>query len=81
MIESKRKFWRTVIQIEVLSEEPYDKEDLIDISHDCTDGDCSGQVSIIESQTLTGAQAAKALMKQGSSPSFFCLTEDGKDDE
>lgn len=80
MSEEVRKFYKTILQIEVLSEdEPIDDElSLKEIDYAITEGDCSGIVKIVETVELTPEQAAKALEAQGSDPEFFGLTEDGK---
>jgi len=77
----KRKFFKTVIQIEILSEDapvPDDME-LADIAHEIVDGDWSGARTAVETKELTGAEAAKALIDQGSDPAFFNLSDSGED--
>jgi hypothetical protein len=76
---SERKFYRTVITLEVLSEEPYNPDSLAQIAEDIMDGPCSGKWGITAQQTVDGPQMAKMLQEQGSDPDFFQLTEDGKD--
>ena len=80
---SQRKFYKTIITVEVLSEdEPLDSNLELDaVHHVITDGDCSGQVTWGDPVLLTPEQAAKALEAQGSDPGFFSLTSDGKDTE
>ena len=41
----KRAFYRTVIQVEILSEEPFRHSNLNDVYHAITSGDCSGKVA------------------------------------
>ena len=80
--KSKRKFYRTEIKVVVLSETPYCLKNLAQVHDDITYGDCSGDWSVLPtSKQLTPKQAAAALREQGSDPSFFRLTDDGKDDE
>lgn len=76
-----RKFFKTIVQIEILSEdEPYpDGKSLQDINYDITDGHCSGVVKTIKSEQLTGADAAEALLSQGSDPYFFQLDNEGNE--
>lgn len=76
-----RKFYKNVIQVEVLSEdEPLDSNlNLNEVAHVITEGDCSGQVSWQEPVLLTPSEAAKALEAQGSDPGFFGLTPDGQE--
>jgi len=79
---SKRKFYRTVIQIEILSEEPYEGDDLENILYDITDGDCSGQISdVVRNEVKNGKEMAGLLIAQGSDPEFFQINEDGDETE
>ncbi len=74
-----RKFYRTIIQVEVLSESPLGSVDLETLHHLITEGDCSGELKTVKEEELNGRQAAKALLKQASDPSFFQLTCHGND--
>jgi tRNA(Phe) wybutosine-synthesizing methylase Tyw3 len=79
-----RKFYKAVIQVEILSKDLLSDHFLSDLSvvNDAiTEGDCSGVVKVIEQKTLTSKQVAKALIKQGSSPSLFRLNEVGEEEE
>jgi hypothetical protein len=79
---TNRKFYRTVIQIEVLSEEPLaDSDNLESIYYDITEGDCSGAVKTIAVEQVNGSHMASLLNSQGSDPGFFQLTEDGDDED
>jgi len=69
--------YRTIIQIVVLSEGPFDCKDLGVIHNAITEGDCVGTVSIEDSVVLTRKQTADALYKAGSEPAFFQLDDDG----
>ena len=73
-----RKFYRTVFQVEVLSESPIGAVELDTLHHMITEGECSGDVKIMSRQKLDGKQAAKALLKQGSDPGLFNLDHHGK---
>ena len=81
MNATPRKFYKTRIITEVLSEdEPLDSNLDLEGVHDMiTDGPCSGQVTWEAPVLLTPQEAAKALQDQGSDPSFFGLTPDGKE--
>ena len=83
MPKSKREFYRTVIQVEILSEEPLNREmDLYEIANEITDGHSSGRVkTTVDNQVRSGKQMAKLLLEQGSDPEFFRLNEDGTDIE
>lgn len=76
---TKRKFYKTVFEVTVLSEEPIGEPDLGDIDHMITEGDCSGAVRLVTQEELTGLQAAWALQGQASDPGFFNLTDKGED--
>lgn len=76
-----RTFHRTLIQIEVLSEEYYEPETLEQIASDIQEGDCSGQWNIKLRQELSGHRMALYLKRQGSDPEFFGLDEHGNDIE
>ncbi len=77
---TNRKFYKTVVQVVVLSEEPLPEEtDIDDLHYRITEGCCSGIVSRVSHEELNGKQAADALAEQFSDPSFFQLTEDGCD--
>jgi len=74
------KFYRTIIQVEVLSEGGPVPEgmSLADIDYQITDGDWSGDTVIKKAEEVSGEEMSKLLMKQGSDPSFFGLDEKGK---
>lgn len=74
-----RKFYKTVIKVEVLSEEPFDYDNLSDIHNQITDGDCSGEYTTTKITILTAKQAASTLIRQGSDPEFFQLDRNGND--
>jgi hypothetical protein len=77
---SKRTFYKTIIQVEVLSEEPIpDPLDLGQLYDETYDGEWSGRIVNMVSEELDGLQAAKALWNQGSDSEFFRLSEDGED--
>lgn len=77
----KRKFYKTTIMVEVLSEDPYDFNNLSDVYRDITTGACSGQVRVTGREDFQGPRAAKELRKQESDPAFFRLDENGNDTE
>lgn len=78
-MESKRHFYRTVIEVEVLSEDPVDFGDLAGIHAAITEGGCSGQWKVLKTGNVGARTMARLLKKQGSDPSFFRLTEKGED--
>ena len=78
---SPRKFCKTTLRVDVLSEEPFAWDDLSGVAYAITDGACSGMVEETGRKMLNGKQAAKELIKQGSAPEFFRLTAAGDDME
>ena len=78
---TQRKFYRTVVQAEVLSESPIGEVELDTLHYMITEGDCSGHVKTLLQEELDGKQAAEALLNQASDPSFFSLTENGDDND
>jgi len=68
-------YYKTRIVVTVLSDSPYDPDNLYDLAYDITDGDCSGNVEIESSEELSREEMAKALEAQGSDPEFL-LGED-----
>lgn len=77
-VNRKKKLYKTVIQIEVLSEEPYEGNVLDDIYYDITEGHCSGiLVDIARSQLLEVEDSVKEVKKHGTSPEFFGMDEHG----
>ena len=75
-----RKFYKTRITVEVLSEEPLcDGLELDAVYEFIVNGPGSGTVKWHPPQELDGKQAARALRKQGSDPGFFRLADNGED--
>jgi len=76
-----RTFYRTLVQVEVLSEDPIpDDCTLKDLLEEIDIGDCSGRTEWLKSnEAVTGKRMAKLLQAQGSDPGFFRLTDKGAD--
>lgn len=76
-----RKFYRSVIEIVVLSEEPLSQDDLTlgEIAYAIQEGDWVGLWEIKATQVLGGKQATAALLAVGSGPEFFRLNQDGSE--
>ena len=79
---SKRKFYRTLVQIEILSEEPYSSTDLTKISEDIYEGSQVGNVQLIlDSEEIDSKTCVERLFAVGSDPEFFSLNKHGHDTE
>ena len=76
-----KKYYRSVIQVEVLTDHLYYPDDLASINYDITHGGCSGMVeNITTNEELTTEECAEALINQGSSVEFLIPDEDLKDE-
>ena len=72
------KFFKTIIQIKVLSEyQPVDDLDLRQIAHEIYDGDCVGTSEVISAKEISPSDCAEELSEMGSEPEFFGLDRDG----
>lgn len=79
---SKRKFYRTIVQVEILSEEPYSSTDLEKIQDDITNGHQVGEVTVVtDSEIMDVKTCVERLYGVGSDPDFFCLDKHGHDTE
>ena len=79
---SNRKFYRTVIQIEVLSDEPYSYGDLADVHYSVAERQCSARCpTMLNNEEIDGKRMAELLKAQGNEPSFFKLDAEGNDTE
>lgn len=72
------KYYQTMVSVEVLSEAPLHPNITLHEIHDAiTTGDCSGQVTHLETE-VDGPTMAMLLIKQGSEPEFFGLEKQGQ---
>jgi len=79
-LKNKKKYFRTVIEVEVLSEAPIGDMSIGDIIHEIDHGDFSGKFDTkIQDEELTGKAMADALRDQGSDPEFFQLDDEGEE--
>lgn len=78
-----RKFFKTVIQVTILSEDvPVGRDMRLHmIEHEITEGNCSGVKQVIEEKELTPREVTLALIEQDSDPEFFGLDEQGNEVE
>ena len=72
----KKVLWKTVIEVEVLSEEPFDYDTLDQVHYAITKGGCSGLYDTKDTKHLTKEEAIKECEKQGTDPDFFMLNEE-----
>ena len=88
--DMEKKIYKTIIQVEILSEEPIDSSlSLSDIDYHITDGHCSGQLKTVSSnEEIVGKVAVEACREHGTSTEFFMMDgagneidEDGEGDD
>ena len=75
----KRKFYRAIFQVELLSEVPIGDLSIDMIDYHMTEGAMSGTLSKISESSCSGKRMARHLFRQRSSPSFFNIDEQGND--
>ena len=77
---TKRKFFKTVFTLEILSEKPIPSDiSLGELNYGITEGECSGELNQTEVKELNGKEIATALIAQGSDPEFFQINDSGED--
>lgn len=78
----KKKLYRTIIQVEVLSDTPIGDADMDTIMSQTDSGDWSGKnTTIIQDEVLIGKKAASAVIAQGSDTEFFQMDKNGNEME
>lgn len=79
----KKKLYKTIIQVEILSEEPISDDfchNLSRVSYEITSGDMSGLISTIASNIeVEGEGAVRECNIHGTSTDFFMMDEDGNE--
>lgn len=79
----KKKIYKNIIQVEILTDKPAGEgflENLYAVDYEITQGEASGIVKVISSnEILEGEDAVKECHKQGSSPDFFMMDEEGEE--
>lgn len=77
-INVKKKLYKTVIQVEILSEEPYQGGDLMKVHNDITFENCSGLIkTVVSDEVLEGEVSAEEVKRHGTDPEFFKMDEYG----
>lgn len=72
-----RKFYKTVVTIEILGEEPWDGS-LETLNYDVTEGHFSAMMDD-DVEELTAQEAVLECKRHGTDPEFFRLDDDGND--
>ena len=77
-----KKIYRTVIQYEILSEEPIELGmPLSEYEVACMVGECSGRMleSTVANEVLEGKKAVKQIESNGTSLEFFQMNKNGRE--
>lgn len=77
----KVEFHRTLILVEILSEEILSDVDYGKISSYMNGGDWSGRILMESNETIDGPLAAQLLLSHGSDPGFFQIDDNGNPTE
>ena len=77
----KKKIYKSVLRVEILSEEPLDDcMSLTDIDYETTEGYCSGHLDWeSHNAEVIGREAVNEMQKHGSDVEFFQMDEDGNE--
>jgi hypothetical protein len=75
----RRQFYRTILQVTVLTEQPYQPQSLATVAEDIDTGDAPGKWALISQAPFTPQDAARELEQQGSDSEFFGLSPTGWD--
>ncbi len=80
VVMSKRKFYKKIVILEFLSEEPMpDFYNIGQMVFEAEQGENSMRTISEKDSVLNAKEAAKALIQQDSDPDFFRLTKNGQD--
>lgn len=77
----KKTIYKTVIQIELLSEEPIDSSsDMSALIYEAEEGELSMRtIDKVDNKPLKGKSAVKALKEHGTDLEFFKMDENGNE--
>ena len=78
---SKKTLYRTVIRVEILSENPFESNDLESINHEIhfADYPVAAAVNVVRNQKIVGKRAINLLKNHATDPAFFNMDEEGND--
>jgi hypothetical protein len=79
MESGKRSFYKTEVNIIILTEGSYDPISLDQLAHDATHGECSMVFTVEKSEQIDGPTMARLCLEQYSDPALFNLTDEGED--
>lgn len=74
-----KRYYETVFEVRVLSEDPIDSYGIKEIAYEITDGDLIGIFEQTRKIKLTGLEVVQRLKDFGSDSEFFGLDDQGND--
>jgi hypothetical protein len=66
-----KKYFKTTVKVEVLSEKPIEFDNLAELHHQIIHGDLSGQFTVEKQRRLGERAFVSECAKQGTDPEFF----------
>jgi hypothetical protein len=77
--KKQKTVYKTVIEVVILSEEPFDEDNLSlsQIEYMITEDECFGKITTKSQDVLMGEEAVLAVKNQGSDPAFFQMDNKG----
>lgn len=79
----KKKLYKTIVQVEILSEEPVNDDfcnNLSGIAYEIQRGDMSGIIeTTLMNKEVIGEEAVKEVNRHGTGTDFFMMDEDGNE--
>ena len=65
------KYYRTLIQVEILSDDIYDFKNLEEVAYDIDQGDCSGKSQVLKQESIDEQEMVWFCDQHGTNPTFF----------
>jgi len=75
------KYYRTLFQLEVLSDRPSTDYSISEIAHEGVEGDFSVKTIVMSVDEVNKEQMAELLIAQGSDPEFLIQEDDDEEDQ
>lgn len=76
------KFFKTIIQVEILSEKPLSEEYNLQSLHEMTvSGECSGFYKQVSEQSISKQELIEECVKHQTDPSFFGVDVPNQDED
>ena len=70
------KFYKTIVQVEILSEKPVEVDSLENLNELIIHGDCSGLINKMSEQSISKKELIDECSRHHTDPSFFGVDVD-----